>query len=142
MIKLGFKGLIFLMGIQSLFGKLQSEGIISGSIKINYSVIQQKIIQLIMSEEVDGMIKKFDETENNYFETPRRRNYESDQTAHENRRLKIYHHVVQRGETLTNLGEMYGISWKVIQKANKIKGEKFLEEGQDIIIPVLQANVV
>jgi len=134
MVKLGLKGIIFFMGIQSLFGRLQTEGIITGSIKINYSAIQHKIIDVITSDEVNAMIKNYENSEENQF-------YQAPRMVPKNDRVKVYHHVVQRGETLSNLGETYGVSWKVIKKANKIYNERLLQVGQDLVIPVLQSGM-
>jgi len=56
------KGVIFLMGIQSLFGTLQEKGIIEGSIRINYNNIQKSIISALSSDEVMNVVKKLDES--------------------------------------------------------------------------------
>ena len=138
MIKLAVKGIIFLMGIQSMFGKLQSEGVVSGSIKINYSVIQEKVTKIINSQEVDNIIQNLEQTENNtnnyYEETPQN-------DLNIQKRVKVFNHIVKHGETLSDLGAEYGISWKVIKKANHIYNENSINVGQNLIIPVVQRNL-
>ena len=142
MIKLFFKGIIFVMGIQSLFGKLQNEGIIKGSIEINYPVLQEKIISIIKSDEFNGLIKKLNESNVNSYSV-----YEevqvkevSNKTCDTDSRLRWFKHVVREGETLTNLADFYGVSWKVIKKINRISDDRLLQVGQPIIIPnIMQA---
>jgi nucleoid-associated protein YgaU len=136
MFKFGLKGIIFLMGIQSLIGKMQDEGIVTGSIKINYGVLHAKVVDLVTSDEVNGLIYELDERD---IEPPRE--FRNEQPA-ENNNLRVYKHVVQHGDTLSHLGSQYGVSWKVIKRANHIYDERSLQIGQNLVIPVLQTNTV
>ena len=70
MIKSVTKIVVFLMGIQSLLGNLEKQGIISGSIKINYPVLQDKIISLVKSDEFQGLVKKAQSSEITDYVTP------------------------------------------------------------------------
>ena len=138
MIKLAIKGIIFLMGIQSFFGRLQNEGIIEGSIKINYSILQEKVISIITSEEFKGLMNKIEETGKNDYSQPEEadtKEYNYDNIKRRSKRC--FKHIVRRGETLSNLAEHYGVSWKVIKKVNRISDERRLQIGQNLMIPNL-----
>jgi LysM repeat protein len=43
-------------------------------------------------------------------------------------------HIVQRGETLAKIGQMYGLPWTAIQAANGLQGDR-IYTGQRLIIP-------
>ncbi len=183
------------MGIQSLLGNLENQGIISGSIKINYPVLHEKIISLVKSDEFQGLVKKAQSSEITNYVTPdaahgaepRADNYYYEQQNHtrgdrnnepgtnyrieryenrnsyqngdqmrvkerSNRRvdyksnesrlrdIRCVSHVVKSGETLSELAEVYGVSWRVIKKANYIYNERCLQVGQNLIIPIRTNN--
>lgn len=195
MIKSVTKIIVFLMGIQSLLGNLEKQGIISGSIKINYPVLQDKIISLVKSDEFQGLVKKaqtseitnyvtpneaygaeppannyYNEQENEYrdeYNNERDTNYRieryDNQSSYPNsnehrinecsnrrieyrssesrlRNIRCVRHVVRAGETLSDLAEVYGVSWKVIKRANYIYNERCLQVGQNLIIPIRTNN--
>ena len=124
------------MGIQSLFGRLQNEGIVEGSVKINYSVLHAKVMSLVTSEEFQGLMNKIEETGENNYSQPREadtKEYNYDNIKR--RSTRCFKHIVRQGETLSNLAECYGVSWKVIKKVNRIADERRLQIGQNLMIP-------
>ncbi len=141
MIKLFVKGVIFVMGIQSLFGRLQDEGIVKGSIEINYPVLQEKVISIIRSDEFKNLVKKINDSEvTDYVSPPEAQAGELINCATTVCTVKdsrFFKHIVRRGETLSNLAQYYGVSWKVIKKINRIDNARYIYEGQNLIIPNL-----
>lgn len=82
----------------------------------------------------------------NYEQTTQRQNdYKTNRTQHkynvsyENNRsmkqIRCLCHVVRAGETLSDLAQEYGVSWKVIKRANRIYNARNLQIGQNLIIP-------
>lgn len=185
MIKSVMKIVVFIMGIQSLLGNLERQGIISGSIKINYPVLQDKIISLVKSDEFQGLVEKAQSSEitnyvtpeaahgaeppanNYYYEQQDEHRYQRNTEPEVNYRIERYEqrnsqynnnersnryisrndesrlknircvrHIVRAGDTLSDLAEVYGVSWRVIKKANYIYNERHLQIGQDLIIPI------
>ena len=56
--------------------------------------------------------------------------------SQDNKSYYLILHKVQSGEKLTDLSKIYGIHWRVIQRANGISDPRRLSPGQLIIIPV------
>ncbi|MBN1155179.1 LysM peptidoglycan-binding domain-containing protein [candidate division KSB1 bacterium] len=182
MVKFMVKGVIFLMGLQSLFGNLQKYGIIEGSIRINPTNIQRVLISVLNSEEVNSMISKLDESNidryftppeaqaeeyqgynirrNNDWSTPNNTQINDVNSNHrqmvryanaveneqqydfnnlKNKTIRCYNHVVQRGETLQDLSNMYGVAHQVIMKVNRMYEASELQVGQNVYIPTRMA---
>jgi len=168
MIKSVLKWVIFLMGIQSFIGNLEKQGIVSGSIKINFPVLYTRIVSILQSEEMNGLIDNMNSAEiddyispaevqaveqhdnRRYVDQQYQRQWQQDDVQrleyrvqrncierpqNSVRRTSYVTHRVRRGETLSNVAEIYGISWKVIKKANCIFDEHKLQIGQRLIIP-------
>lgn len=131
MVKFLLKGIIFFMGVQSLMGKLQQEGIITGSIKINYPVLQEKIVSIIKSDELNVVVKKL--SDEIYLTEANARVLQNN--GYRSNHVLCHNHVVQKGETLSNLAEIYGVPWQAIKKANHISDVRKLQIGQHLIIP-------
>lgn len=143
MFKMGLKGIIFLMGIQSLIGKLQTEGIVSGSIHINYRVLHEKLVNIVTSAGAQTLVDKLDSQYNSDGDAWQRFNEsEHNEWRPVNRNIRVYSHIVQYGETLSQLGAQYGVAWQVIKKANHIQNEHHLQIGQRLIIPILEISAV
>ncbi|MEE4310801.1 MAG: LysM peptidoglycan-binding domain-containing protein [candidate division KSB1 bacterium] len=154
MIKFIMKGVIFVLGIQSLMGNLQKQNIIEGEIRINYDVLQQKIVSIAQSEEVSALFRKLGEANAAEYEPSmdrpdeyryeRRDAYQPQERRNYNNRLrnesiKLCRHTVRSGDTLSDLAQEYGVSWKVIKKANRIADEHRLRIGENLVIPTRMA---
>ena len=59
MIKFAVKCIIVLLALQSAMNYLRKEEIIEGSIRINYPVIQQKVLAAIPTKKIAAGIVKF-----------------------------------------------------------------------------------
>lgn len=46
------------------------------------------------------------------------------------------HHVVRPGETLGQIGEMYGVPWRRIAEVNKLSNPDLILPGQVLTLPV------
>ena len=184
MVKSVMKIIVFVMGIQSLLGNLEKQGIISGSIKINYPVLQDKIVSIVQSDEFKGLVQKAQSSEitnyvapnaahgaelpnDNYYDRRYDSRYQRSNEPQINHRIERYEqqnprynryersysnissnnesrlnnnrcvrHIVRAGDTLSDLAAVYGVSWKVIKKANYIYNERRLQIGQNLIIPI------
>lgn len=138
MIKFMFKLLVIWLALQSALGYLREQEIIYGSIEINYPVLQKKALEIIPTEEISEALihlitKKLKESltpeteqQNRFYRTNEVTNRKS---------FKEIVHVVHQGDTLTELSEQYGISWKVIKKINRIENKDQLLVGQRLRIP-------
>ena len=60
-----------------------------------------------------------------------------DQPQYQQNGRKFFSHTLNRGETLIDLEEHYGVDWRVIKKFNQIEDERKLQVGQVILIPIL-----
>jgi len=183
MIKFMIKGVIFLMGLQSLFGSLQKNGIIEGSIRVNYKNIQRSVVAVLQSNEFNNVIDKLNDANieryitppevqaeeykgyelrrnenvwrtptnaqvnaNEQYQRPTVRYANAVQDDHEydfnnlkNKTIRCYHHVVQNGETLEDLSNMYGVAYQVIMKVNKMYDTEDVHAGQNVYIPTRMA---
>jgi membrane-bound lytic murein transglycosylase D len=52
------------------------------------------------------------------------------------KRLRLKHHRVRKGETLSHIASRYGISIRAIAEVNRIRNVNRLSIGQDLIIPL------
>lgn len=138
MIKFLFKLFVVWLALQSALGYLREEEIIHGSIEINYPVLQRKVLEIIPTEQISEALihlvtKKLkdalDAGEDGGFLNHR----EGDKSPSTSFREIV--HVVDRGDTLTELSERYGVSWKVIKKINQIENKNRLRVGQRLRIP-------
>ena len=138
MIKFLFKLLVVWLALQSALGYLRKEEIIYGSIEINYPALQKKVLEIIPTEQISEAIihivtKKLKETLAPGEEQKSRFYRTDDVAARQNFREVV--HVVHRGDTLSDLSEKYGVSWKVIKKINRIVNKDQLLVGQKLRIP-------
>lgn len=58
----------------------------------------------------------------------------------ENQLFSIIKHVIEPGETLFDLENLYGTNWRVIQRLNKIKDPIHLQPGTIIRVPIRIAD--
>lgn len=56
-----------------------------------------------------------------------------------NERVNFIEHVVRRGETLSEIGERYGVSVRLLRAANNYVNPRRLRIGQPLVIPVSSA---
>ncbi len=138
MIKFLFKLFVVWLALQSALGYLREEEIIHGSIEINYPVLQRKVLEVIPTEQISEAIihlvtKKLrdalDADEERSFLIHRKKDKKSSTVFRE------IVHVVDCGDTLTDLSDRYGVSWKVIKKINHIENKDRLQVGQRLRIP-------
>lgn len=52
------------------------------------------------------------------------------------KRLRLQHHKVRKGETLSHIASKYGISIRAIAETNRLRNVNRLSLGQDLIIPL------
>ncbi|MDZ7333392.1 MAG: LysM peptidoglycan-binding domain-containing protein [candidate division KSB1 bacterium] len=140
MIKFIIKAVIVLLALQSAMDYLREQGIIEGSIEINYSVIKQKLLAAVPTKQIaTGMV---------HFAAPAVQNaIVTDLRAEENASFisarnvdrptfKIIYHIVTEGESLGELAQRYNVHWRVIQKANRMSEDEPLQVGQVLKIPI------
>ncbi|MDZ7331878.1 MAG: LysM peptidoglycan-binding domain-containing protein [candidate division KSB1 bacterium] len=139
MIKFMIKSVIVLLAMQSAMNYLRNEQIIEGSIRINYSVIQQKLISAVPVRKIaSGMVQAVAQTR---LQRVSPEPYAAEYPVAEVREIKdvpafkIVHHVVAEGESLAVLAQIYGVHWRVIQKINRIGDDEPLFVGQVLRIP-------
>ncbi|MBN1350534.1 LysM peptidoglycan-binding domain-containing protein [candidate division KSB1 bacterium] len=159
--KLVTKGIIGLFALNFFMGSLRQEGIITGTIYINYPRLFKRIgsnfcVEFVSSNDHQLMRRETYEPLNFYFEDePERRiefesepgteyDYDQDrQWLDENFDINIVpppeskpsYHVLRRGETLISLSSMYGVPWREIKEANRIRNARRIRPGQRILIP-------
>lgn len=139
MMKSIIKTVIVLLALQSAMGYLRNEQIIEGSIRINYSVIQQKLIGAVPVRKItSGMVQAIAQTA---LQSVSPKLHAAEYCLAEGRdtkdvaAFKIVHHVVAEGESLAALAQIYGVHWRVIQKVNRIGDDEPLFVGQILRIP-------
>jgi nucleoid-associated protein YgaU len=138
MLKFIAKCIIVLLALQSAMNFLRKEEIIEGSIKIKYTVIQQKVLAAIPTKKIAAGILEFaverihDAVTND--DEPNYRVYHVQQ-GEEKPGFKIVNHVVDEGETLEELSQRYGVHWRVIQRVNHLIDGNKLFTGQRLRIP-------
>lgn len=138
MIKLSIKCLVVFMAFQSVLNYLQKEEIVKGSIEINYPVIKQKIFSLMPTAKISHSIVQFASTkvaDAKFIREQPREKFFAEPLTEESPLYKIVTHIVADGETLIELGERYGVHWRVIQKVNHIPDEQMMYVGQILKIP-------
>ncbi len=54
-------------------------------------------------------------------------------------RVRVVEHVVSRGETLSEIGDDYGLSWRAVADYNGIRDPRRVRAGTKLLIPVAQA---
>ena len=138
MIKFAVKCIIVLLALQSAMNYLRKEEIIEGSIRINYPVIQQKVLAAIPTKKIAAGIVKFTtERIQDAIANDEEPNYRvcHDQQREENSHFKIINHIVDKDETLEQLSQRYGVHWRVIQRVNHLSDKHKLLVGQRLRIP-------
>ena len=138
MIKFIVKCIIVLLAMQSAMNFLRKEEIIEGSIKINYTVIQEKVFEAIPTKKIAAGILEFAvERIQDAVTNSDEQNYRvyHDQQREEKPGFKIVNHVVDEGETLEEISQRYGVHWRVIQKVNHLSYGHKLFAGQRLKIP-------
>ncbi len=138
MIKFIVKCVIVLLALQSAMDYFRKEAIISGSIEINYPVIQQKLVAAISIRHiaaglVEFTMNKIQGAANHEIQ----RNFQvcRDQFVEKAPRFKIIEHVVEHGETLNELSQRYGVHLLVIQRVNHLHTDYKIFVGQKLKIP-------
>lgn len=138
MIKFIVKSVIVLLALQSAMNYLRKQDIIEGSIEINYPIVQQKLVGSIPAKKIaaglfEVILDKIQSGANNNYQAtfPARH----DQVRERNPHFKIVEHVVDRGETLNELAQRYGVHWRVIQRVNHLADGRDLFVGQRLKIP-------
>ncbi len=147
MFKFLVKVVVVVLAIQAALGYLRKEGLVSGEIKINYSALTEKIIEVIpkekIAEEVKSLIyQKIKQGVDSQFDrigTEFSQKILEDQEDESQRNLLI--HIVSDGETLKELSEKYGVPDKVIKKINNIRSDRDLKVGKELLIPFVPRNV-
>ncbi|MFZ5518215.1 MAG: LysM peptidoglycan-binding domain-containing protein [Candidatus Zhuqueibacterota bacterium] len=143
MFKFLFKLFVGWLALQSVLGYLRREEIIYGSIEINYAALQRKIIEVIPTEEIsEAIIHAATNKMRDTFKS--KQGYSIDSGDNDERRNSYFKevvHVVHRGETLYDLSERYGVSWKVIKKINRLENMNQLWVGQKLRIPTRLASL-
>lgn len=138
MIKLSIKCLVVLMALQSVLNYLRKEEIVKGSIEINYPVIKRKMFSLMPADKISHSIVQFVPTkvaDAKFIRERLREKFFAEPLLEESPVYKMVTHIVADGETLIELGERYGVHWRVIQKVNHIPDEQMMYVGQMLKIP-------
>jgi len=143
MFKFVFKLFVGWLALQSALGYLRREEIIYGSIEINYKALQRKVFEVIPTEEISkAIINAATSKMNDSFKSHPENSIDSgDDIERRNSYFKEIVHVVHRGETLYDLSERYGVSWKVIKKINRLENMNQLWVGQKLRIPTRLASL-
>ncbi len=116
---------------------LRKEEIIEGSIKINYQTIQQKVFSVIPTKKIaNGMFKVATEGIKDVVanDDAPHHHFSYDQQGEQTSGFKIVNHVVDKGETLNELSQRYGVHWRVIQRVNHLIDGNKLFIGQRLRI--------
>jgi LysM repeat protein len=50
-------------------------------------------------------------------------------------RISEEHYVVQEGDTLSGIADMYGVTWDAIIQANNLQSQDAIFVGQELVIP-------
>lgn len=146
--KLITKGIITFIAINFILGSLRQEGIITGSISINYAKLFNKIGNNFCIEFTgsDNRIQQRDRVERLDFNFENRRDNdfrnhnglldeEADFFNESESKQKCNYHILRRGETLITLSSKYGVPWREIQLVNQIRNARRIRPGQRIAIP-------
>jgi len=147
MFKFVVKTVVVVLAIQAALGYLRKEGIVSGEIKINYSAVKEKLFEAIpkekIAEEIKGLIfQKVKEGVNSQFDQfGREFSQKINDAKNDESEQKMLIHVISDGETLRELSEKYGVPDKVIKRINKIRGDRDLTAGKQLLIPFVARNV-
>ena len=147
MFKFLVKVVVVVLAIQAALGYLRKEGLVSGEIKINYSVLKKKIIKAIPKEKIaeeaksliyqkikNGVDSQFDQIGSEFSQKILK-----DEDDDSQRNMLI--HIVSDGETLRELSEKYGVPDKVIKKINNLRSDRDLKVGKELLIPFVNRNV-
>jgi len=124
---------------------LRNQGVIDGSIKINFAVIQQKLFAAVSAKKIatcmlqiaEGKIEDWMISEVQVEESASliKSSIEGESA------FKIVYHRVREGESLRALAQRYAIHWRVIQRMNQLLDGQPLYAGQVLKIPIRKQNL-